>query len=84
MPKGCCRRIQKKREKEQRERVFHAKGMLAMLGDDFVKLVSWYDNEWGYSNRVLDLIAHVGNVADLGRVRYPIARPRTSSLKRKM
>jgi hypothetical protein len=40
-----------------------------MLGDDFVKLVSWYDNEWGYSNRVLDLIAHVGNVADLGEPR---------------
>lgn len=29
------------------------------LSDDFVKLVSWYDNEYGYSNRVLDLIIHV-------------------------
>jgi glyceraldehyde 3-phosphate dehydrogenase len=26
------------------------------LTDNFVKVVSWYDNEWGYSNKVLDLI----------------------------
>uniref|UniRef100_A0A7S2Y2Z4 Glyceraldehyde 3-phosphate dehydrogenase NAD(P) binding domain-containing protein n=1 Tax=Entomoneis paludosa TaxID=265537 RepID=A0A7S2Y2Z4_9STRA len=29
------------------------------LTDDFIKLVSWYDNEAGYSNRVLDLITHM-------------------------
>lgn len=29
------------------------------LNNNFVKLVSWYDNEWGYSNRVIDLALHI-------------------------
>ncbi|KAF4039223.1 putative glyceraldehyde 3-phosphate dehydrogenase C-terminal domain-containing protein [Phytophthora infestans] len=38
--------------------IFDAEAGIA-LTDDFVKLVSWYDNEWGYSSRVLDLIEHM-------------------------
>jgi glyceraldehyde 3-phosphate dehydrogenase len=46
---------------EKRTSVFDAKAGIA-LNDTFVKLVSWYDNEWGYSNKVLDLIAHMDTV----------------------
>jgi len=38
--------------------VFDAKASIA-LNDRFVKLVAWYDNEWGYSCKVLDLILHM-------------------------
>ena len=31
-----------------------------MLNPNFVKLVAWYDNEWGYSNKTLDLIEKIG------------------------
>lgn len=41
--------------------IFDAKAGIA-LNDRFMKLVAWYDNEWGYSNKVLCLIAHMAKV----------------------
>lgn len=38
--------------------VFDAKAGIA-LNDHFIKVVSWYDNEWGYSRRVVDLLAYI-------------------------
>lgn len=32
-----------------------------VVGDNMVKVVSWYDNEWGYSNRVVDLAAYIAS-----------------------
>ena len=46
---------------DARTSIFDAKAGIA-LTDTFVKVVSWYDNEIGYSNKVLDLIAHMASV----------------------
>ncbi len=46
---------------DTRTSIFDAKAGIA-LTDTFVKVVSWYDNEIGYSNKVLDLIAHMAKV----------------------
>jgi glyceraldehyde 3-phosphate dehydrogenase len=35
------------------------------LNSNFVKLVAWYDNEWGYSNRLVDLAIHVSKTSEL-------------------
>ncbi len=46
---------------EERTSVFDADAGIA-LNDNFVKLVSWYDNEWGYSNKCLNLIEHMAKI----------------------
>lgn len=42
---------------DPRSSVFNSKSTL-LMGNNFVKVVSWYDNEWGYSNRLLDLATY--------------------------
>ncbi len=44
--------------------VFDKKAGLS-LNKNFHKIVSWYDNEWGYSNRMLDLAKHIHTVAKI-------------------
>lgn len=44
---------------DPRTSIFDAKAGIA-LNDNFVKVVSWYDNEWGYSNKLIDLVQLVG------------------------
>jgi len=43
---------------DSRSSIFDAKAGIA-LNEKFVKLISWYDNEWGYSSRVIDLVLHI-------------------------
>lgn len=43
---------------DKRTSIFDCKAGI-MLSPNFVKLVAWYDNEWGYSNKTLDLIEHI-------------------------
>jgi len=43
---------------DSRTSIFDAEAGI-MLNPNFVKLVSWYDNEWGYSCKVLDMVAHM-------------------------
>ena len=40
--------------------IFDAAAGIA-LTDTFVKLVAWYDNEWGYSNKLVDLAIYISN-----------------------
>jgi len=44
---------------DTRTSIFDAKAGIS-LSDTFVKVVSWYDNEWGYSNKLIDMVQEVG------------------------
>ncbi|MFA5259794.1 MAG: type I glyceraldehyde-3-phosphate dehydrogenase, partial [Candidatus Omnitrophota bacterium] len=46
---------------DSRTSIFDAGAGIA-LNDTFVKVVAWYDNEWGYSCKVVDLIKYVASV----------------------
>lgn len=46
---------------DERTSIFDAKAGIS-LNDNFVKVVSWYDNEWGYSNKIIDLAEKVGKL----------------------
>jgi len=49
---------------DKRSSIFDAKAGIA-LNSNFVKLIAWYDNEFGYSNRVLDLAAYMAKKDNL-------------------
>ncbi len=46
---------------DPRTSIFDAKAGIS-LNANFVKLVSWYDNEWGYSNKIIDLISYMASI----------------------
>ncbi len=46
---------------DARTSIFDAKAGIA-LNDNFVKVVSWYDNEWGYSNKLIDLVQYMNTI----------------------
>ncbi|MBA3289304.1 MAG: type I glyceraldehyde-3-phosphate dehydrogenase [Acidimicrobiia bacterium] len=57
-------------------------GLTMSLGS-LVKVLGWYDNEWGYSNRLVDFVLHAGKVArSANRAKKSAARPAKRATKR--
>ena len=57
--------------------------LTAVVDGTMLKVVAWYDNEWGYSNRLVDLVQRVlwitprqGRLANIGLVRETVRRER--------
>ena len=49
---------------DSRSCIFDIKAGIS-LNENFVKLVAWYDNEWGYSNRMIDLANYIAQESSL-------------------
>ena len=45
---------------DSRTSIFDSKAGIE-LNSKFFKIISWYDNEWGYSNKLIDLLEHINN-----------------------
>lgn len=53
--------VSKDLEGDSRSSIIDIKAGIS-LNDNFIKLISWYDNEWGYSNRLVDLILYTNEI----------------------
>lgn len=50
--------------------------LTAVIGDNMLKVVAWYDNEWGYSNRLVEVVSDVGKLLQKGNT-TPATAPET-------
>src|SRR6185503_2586472 len=56
-----------------------------VVGGNLLKVVAWYDNEWGYSNRLVEITADAGKILQEGTDKViPDAQPVTDSAKEGM
>ena len=57
---------------DSRTSIFDSKASIE-LNSKFFKVISWYDNEWGYSNKILDLIVHMDAIKLNSKIIEPSA-----------